>query len=68
MRKFLMKGYNIQAPSLASIITRLISGIESIERWNDFKRTEIITGLLREVDPLIAIDGLDVVDEHEVVN
>jgi hypothetical protein len=35
---------------------------EDGEQWT----ARIITGLLREVDPLTVVDGLDVVDEHEV--
>ena len=28
--------------------------------------TKVITGLLREVDPLVVIDGVEAVDEHEI--
>lgn len=79
--KFIRKGYNIQAPALAGVVSRLIGKIDeskidkaeqvrdrtdfvfSLEKW----RARVITGLLREVDPLTVVDGVDFVDEHEVV-
>jgi hypothetical protein len=33
---------------------------------DEFSR--VLTGLLREVDPLTVVDGLEVIDEHETVN
>jgi len=68
VRKFLSKGYNIQAPALAEVIVRLISGVNGIEKLSEEFRVKVVTGLLREVDPLIAIDGLDLIDEHEMIN
>jgi hypothetical protein len=73
--RFVKKGYNIQAPSLAGVVSRLMGSVrfsaidntstpDNIERW----RAQVITGLLREVDPLTVIDGVDFVDEHEVVS
>lgn len=67
-RKFLMRGYNIQAPSLAAVVARLIGGVKDqtiLWQSGEDGRTRILTGLLREVDPLIAIDGIDLVSEHE---
>lgn len=26
----------------------------------------VLTGLLREVDPLVVVDGVDALDEHEI--
>ena len=63
--KFLRRGYNIQAPSLAAVMTRVCDAI-------DLKRAEgvggvaqVVTGLLREVDPALVIDGLEVTDDRE---
>jgi len=76
VRKFLQRGYSIQAPSLAGVITRIAMAV----RWDEIARKNgdgyasersvalIISGLLREVDPNITVDGLDVVDEHEAIN
>ena len=65
--KFVKRGYSIQAPSLAGVIARLANKL-------DFKRVPeekwikvVLTGLLREVDPMIIIDGVDFLDEHEIM-
>ena len=65
VRKFLGRGYNIQAPSLGAVIARLIHKV----RENGLTATEegaarVIAGLLREVDPLLVIDGIEPVEEH----
>jgi hypothetical protein len=71
--KFVKRGYNIQAGSLAGIVARLLQGVdtskirrgdENEEQWT----ARVITGLLREVDPLVVVDGVDIIDEHEAVN
>jgi len=74
VRKFLSRGYSIQADSLAGVIARLslavkpnelpLRGDESPE--NIEKATaKVISGLLREVDPLLIVDGLEPIDEHD---
>ena len=70
-RKFLMRGYNIQAESLAGVIARLVSGVDQdafdglvAELGKEKAMARVMCGLLREVDPLIVIDGVDIVDEH----
>lgn len=67
VRKFLAKGYNIQASSLAGVIARLTMGVRAYEEMNEQTRAQILTGLLHEVDPLTVIDGVDLVDEHEII-
>jgi hypothetical protein len=72
--KFVKKGYSVQAPALAGVVGRVLGKISERgvtkndgsfdEKW----ATTVITGLLREVDPLTVIDGVDFVDEHEVIN
>jgi len=71
MRKFLSRGYTIQALSMAKVIARLVTSIdwkmvESCAENNEHEATQIITNLLREVDPLTIIDGVDFVDEHDI--
>jgi hypothetical protein len=74
--KFSGKGYSIQAPSVAGLVARIVSGIDMREIEKDRKFTGVpleqrlafvITGLLRMVDPLTVIDGVDFVDEHEIM-
>lgn len=68
VRKFLTRGYNIQAQSLAGVCARLFMGVRNLEDFSDEKRlTKILSGLLREVDPLIVVDGVDWIDEHQAV-
>lgn len=66
--KYIKKGYSIQAPSLAGVIARIVNKVD-IEKAgkSELSISTVITGLLREVDPLTIIDGVDFVDEHEVV-
>ena len=64
--KFLKRGYSIQTTSLAGVIARVASKV----RWGQTADSEIsaarvIAGLLQEVDPLLVIDGLEPVNEHE---
>jgi hypothetical protein len=70
IRKFLRRGYNIQSASIAGVVTRLVFGlkrpIEAIDDEHGVSR--VLIALLREVDPLTVVDGVDMVDEHEVVD
>lgn len=74
VRKFLGRGYNIQAPSLAGVIARVTQKVEwdRVNRFTGAERemelTGVIAGLLREVDPLLVVDGLEPVNEHEVAH
>ena len=69
MRKFLMRGYNIQASSMAGVVARLVSKLRLSEQavMDEPYVKKIITGVLREVDPLRIIDGVDFLDEHEII-
>jgi hypothetical protein len=64
--KYVKRGYSIQVSSLGDVIARLADKVdpERIHHPN-LKTGGIIAGLLREVDPLLVVDGLDVVDDHE---
>lgn len=71
LRKFLSRGYTIQAQSMAAVIARLmmgvsINGLERLACGEEEWTARVICGLLREVDPLAIIDGLEVIDEHEI--
>lgn len=69
VRKFLMRGYNIQISSLAAVVARLLDGVKDNQIFTSGDaavRTMIITKKLVEVDPLVVIDGLDVINDHEV--
>lgn len=65
-RKFLQRGYSIQADSLAGVIARVAMKV----RWeqvngNEIVVAKVISGLLREVDPMLVVDGLEPTDEHQ---
>lgn len=62
--KFLRRGYVMQADSIAGVVDRLMSGVQDRGGFADVNRAAVITGLLREVDPLLVVDGIEVVDEH----
>jgi hypothetical protein len=65
--KFIRRGYVIQAPSLGGVIARIamkVRGGGMVSTEQDFGL--VVAGLLREVDPLTIVDGVDLLDEHEV--
>lgn len=59
--KYLKRGYSIQVTSLGAVMARCTAGIGG----NEYMRGLAIAGRLREVDPLLVVDGLDVIDEHD---
>lgn len=72
VRKFLARGYNIQARSLAGVVARLALAVRFDEtpgsNTDEQVITKVITGLLHEVDPLIVLDGLEPIDEHATLD
>lgn len=63
--KYVKRGYSIQVTSLGHVIARLANKV----RDNSSVDTgQVIAGMLREVDPLLVVDGFDVVDDHEPVD
>lgn len=70
VRKFLRAGYRIDAVSLGRVIARLVMGVdevnEAMKNRGENHLAMVLGGLLREVDPLTVVDGVDLVDEHEV--
>lgn len=69
VRKFLQRGYSIQALSLGGVIARIARAVDWHKVGDDEQRAGlVIAGLLREVDPLTIVDGLEPVDDHETIN
>ena|SRR5579864_1060502 len=67
VRKFLAKGYSIQPKSLAGVVARLFMAVRKEDGvWEEEWVTKVLCGLLREVDPMRIVDGVDLIDEHEV--
>lgn len=73
VRKFLARGWNIQAHSLAGVVARLVGGIDETRlgglmsegRTIEQARHAALKGLLHEVDPLLVIDAVEPRDEEE---
>lgn len=66
VRKFLARGYNIQAGSFGAVLARIFMKVrESGMTATEEDTGRVITGLLREVDPLLVIDGIEAVEEHD---
>lgn len=64
--KYVKRGYSIQVGSLGAVLARTAvklrdSGLAGSEEG----AAQVITGLLREVDPSLVVDGFDVVDDHD---
>jgi len=65
--KFVKRGYNVQAPTLSGVIARIVCKLDFKKVPEEKWISQVIMGLLREVDPLTVIDGVDFVDEHEIM-
>lgn len=63
--KFVKRGYSIQADSLGLVIARVAEKVKWSRICDGLTAGSVISGLLREVDPLLVIDGLEPVNEHE---
>ncbi|MGL6208703.1 MAG: hypothetical protein ACRC14_02595 [Paracoccaceae bacterium] len=63
--KYTRRGYTIQVKSLAGVVSRLIDKVDFARAESETRRTFVLAGLLREVDPSLVVDGLDVHDDHE---
>jgi hypothetical protein len=73
--KYYARGYRIPMPSFAAVLCRLLNAVEKSEEdrpdnhaddptWKGATKEEIILGLLREVDPLLA-DTTASADDHK---
>lgn len=65
--KYVKRGYSIQVSSLGDVVARLIGAMRE-SRFAGQQPGVVLGALLREVDPLLVVDGLDVVDDHELVD
>jgi len=68
--KFYQRGYRIPLESLSGVIARIAQKIDwaEIDKCPDDKElylTKIISGLLREVDPNVKIDGVEMIVEQK---
>src|SRR3546814_5607988 len=62
--KYVKRGYSIQVDSLGRVIDRIVSAVDE-DRARDVGRSVVIAGLLREVDPALIVDGMEVTGDHE---
>lgn len=62
--KFVKRGYSIQVDSLGHVVGRLVTAMRA-SHLAEAEPGRVLSGLLREVDPLLVVDGFEVVDEHE---
>jgi len=58
--KFLRRGYNIAPEDLSKVICQLLKGVKDNVDLRDKYLCKILTGLMREVDPLRLVDGCEV--------
>lgn len=66
VRKFLGRGYHIEAPSLAAVVARLAMGVRQVrENTQEEELAKVLQALLREVDPLRIIDGIELSTDPE---
>lgn len=66
MQKFLKRGYDISPEDMAAVIARLLNDVHDSDTWankGEEGRTKVLAGLLRKVDPLTIIDGLEPSDD-----
>lgn len=69
VRKFLHRGYHIDADALADVIARLAGAVDWTRSkvQTDEGAAQVIRGLLREVDPLLVVDGIFPEDEGDII-
>lgn len=63
--KYVKRGYSIQVTSLGQVIARLA---DKVRHDSSIDTGQVIAGMLREVDPLLVVDGFDVNSDHEPEN
>lgn len=64
--KFVKRGYSIQVSSLGAVMARMAAKLrDSSLATSESGVAQVFAGMLREVDPLMVIDGLDLGDDHE---
>lgn len=70
VRKFLKRGYNIQAESLGMVIARLYSGVDQTrcDINNEDELSVVLVSLLREVDPAVVQFGIETIIEDDLID
>lgn len=65
--KYMKRGYTMQVGSLAGVVSRLVKALDTnrLDTKDEARVAHVLRGLLQEVDPSIAVDGLDVIHDHE---
>jgi hypothetical protein len=63
VRKFLSKGYNIQPESFAGVISRVCMGVDQVAKSvpGESFLSKLVQSLLIEVDPLVIVDGMELI-------
>lgn len=64
--KFYRKGYTAPLDTVSGVISRLVGGVKNIDRLDERGLARVITGLLRQVDPLL--DPLHVFHDPSVAD
>ena len=68
VQKFVGRGYHISPANLGLVMARIAERV----RWDhplvsdEMGKAKVFTGLLRQVDPLLAIDGIELAEEEQV--
>jgi hypothetical protein len=77
--KFLRRGWSIQPESLAGVVARVAQKVkwdrldaeggkmERLGNDREVRAAKVISGLLREVDPLLVVDGLEPIDDEDAI-
>lgn len=66
VQKFLRKGYDISPENFSKVMARLMGAVDTNSHlWqaDEMGRAQVLNGLLRQVDPLTTIDGLQPTDD-----
>ena len=63
--KFYSRGFRIPIDSLAAVMARTVSGVNYLENMPEHEVAMVISGLLREVDPLIDPDHISHLASHK---
>lgn len=64
--KYYQRGYRITMPSFAAVLNRLVAAIDPETMREESLRQDVILGLLREVDPLVAVTTADSEDHQHI--
>lgn len=65
--KYQRRGYVLTIGTLAGVIARMMKKVRQSNQRQDSEESQaqVIMGVLREVDPLLVMDGMSITDDHE---